>query len=520
MNKRVLWVCLGWIMAIVACGTTSPAGPTIIVVTSLPTIVSPAAPPTRPDTTPPSIVTLPATNTPITLASQTALPPTPPPIALPTYYLTATLDYATHFIQVEEQINLVNNSPDDWQELVLNVSTAYWSGIFNLQQVSVSVDGQQEEINNWLDNTMLHVSLTHPAGTGQSIQLHLAYTLTLPPLDPTGWGPTGNAGWRNDVTQVGDWYPALVPYQTGLGWQTWDFYPVGDPVISPLADFHVAIQTSSNVTLVAPGFTGREENTTHYHLKQARAFAFLASHEYIPFTAPIANVPITVYVLEAHKESGPIVVDTINRAMSLFVEQYGPYPYPEFIMAENGFLTAIEYSAIVSLSGYAFDTDTGTPDSLLVALTTHELAHQWWYGAVGNDQVNEPWLDESLAMFSELGFYEHYYPDLTNWWWQFRVDRWAPAGYVDISIFDYPDSPTYVHNMYGQAAHFLADLRDLMGQEQFYAFLRDYYQQNQFDFATGDIFFALALNYSDPAGLKSLVNNYFAKIPPALSHIP
>jgi aminopeptidase N len=31
----------------------------------------------------------------------------------------------------------------------------------------------------------------------------------------------------------------------------------------------------------------------------------------------------------------------------------------------------------------------------------HELAHQWWYGIVGDDQYREPWLDEAFATFSE-----------------------------------------------------------------------------------------------------------------------
>jgi aminopeptidase N len=30
----------------------------------------------------------------------------------------------------------------------------------------------------------------------------------------------------------------------------------------------------------------------------------------------------------------------------------------------------------------------------------HEIAHQWWYGLVGDDQYHEPWLDESFATYS------------------------------------------------------------------------------------------------------------------------
>ena len=36
----------------------------------------------------------------------------------------------------------------------------------------------------------------------------------------------------------------------------------------------------------------------------------------------------------------------------------------------------------------------------------HEIAHQWWYGIVGNDQYNYGWLDEGLAEFSTALFYD------------------------------------------------------------------------------------------------------------------
>jgi Peptidase family M1 domain len=32
---------------------------------------------------------------------------------------------------------------------------------------------------------------------------------------------------------------------------------------------------------------------------------------------------------------------------------------------------------------------------------SHEIAHQWWYGLVGNNQFREPWLDESFAQYSQ-----------------------------------------------------------------------------------------------------------------------
>ena len=39
-------------------------------------------------------------------------------------------------------------------------------------------------------------------------------------------------------------------------------------------------------------------------------------------------------------------------------------------------------------------------------VVSHEIAHQWFYGIVGNDEVNEPWLDESYANFSEKLYFK------------------------------------------------------------------------------------------------------------------
>lgn len=357
---------------------------------------------------------------------------------------------------------------------------------------------------------MLTLPLDPPLAPGAPLTVTFAFSLALPPLDPVGWGPRGNVGWGASLTQVGDWYPALVPYRPGIGWDTWVYNAVGDPVRSGLADYEVTLTTAPTLTIAAPG---QQEAAGRYRLRRARAFSFLASPGYVRFSDPDGEPPLTVYVLSPHRESGPVVQTTARRALTLFSELYGPYPYPELVIAENGFLTAMEYSALISLSGYGFDSYEGTPDSLLVSITAHEVAHQWWYGAVGNDQVNEPWLDEAMAMISELLFYEHYYPELVEWWWWYRVERWDPAGHVDVSVLEYEDSATFVHDMYGMAAYFMRDLRALMGDAAFRDFLQAYYRRYRFGWVTGADFFEVALEYADAGELVALVRQYFRQMP-------
>jgi hypothetical protein len=80
-----------------------------------------------------------------------------------------------------------------------------------------------------------------------------------------------------------------------------------------------------------------------------------------------------------------------RRAVRLFGRRYGPYGSPELdvVLVRGGFQGGIgmEYPELVF--------------SIPVAeVITHEVAHQWWYALVGNNQFREPWLDESFAQYS------------------------------------------------------------------------------------------------------------------------
>jgi aminopeptidase N len=284
---------------------------------------------------------------------------------------------------------------------------------------------------------------------------------------------------------------------------------VGDPTINELGTYDVRISTSEGVVIAGPGLSSREGGVWHFHLDQARSFAFLASPEYRVLEGNAGGVPVRSYYLPGYEMAGQAALDTATEAIHLFAGLFGPYPYPELVIAQNGYYGAMEYSAFMTMSTYAYETYDGGSASLLVALTAHEVSHQWWYGAVGNDQVYEPWLDESLAMYSELLFYERLHPELVDWWWQFRVDQWKPGGPVDVTIYDYGDTRTYVHRMYGRAAHFMADLRLTMGDPAFFSFLRDYYASGRGHIVTAYDFFHTVRTHTD-ADLEPLLDRYFA----------
>ena len=122
-------------------------------------------------------------------------------------------------------------------------------------------------------------------------------------------------------------------------------------------------------------------------------------------------------------------------------------------------------------------------------IAVHETAHQWWYGAVANNQATEPWLDEAMATYSEHVFYEDNYPGLIDWWWSFRIYSHGAAGWVDSRLYDTSTFRGYVNAVYFNGARFLQSLRDRIGDEAFFAFVRDYYARSNGRIVSANDFF-------------------------------
>jgi aminopeptidase N len=124
-------------------------------------------------------------------------------------------------------------------------------------------------------------------------------------------------------------------------------------------------------------------------------------------------------------------------------------------------------------------------------ITVHEIAHQWWYGLVGSDQAVNPWLDEALATYSEYAFIEEQFPALKDWWWQFRVNSLSPQGFVDSTVYEFESRRAYINAVYLRGVRMLHELRDQLGTEGFYAWLRRYAEAGAGRIMTPEAFWSL-----------------------------
>lgn len=174
----------------------------------------------------------------------------------------------------------------------------------------------------------------------------------------------------------------------------------------------------------------------------------------------------------------------------------------------------MEFDGLVFLSPELSPAYSGDGMDYLTAITAHETAHQWWYGRVANDQAMNPWLDEAFATYSELLFYEKYYPSLTDWWWWIRVNRYPSEACVDQSIFDFTGFRPYVNTVYLRGVTMLQALRLRMGYPSFLASLRDIQTSGLGGFTTPDDVFRIFKSHSSQP-LSAVWNQYLCHPPSA-----
>jgi hypothetical protein len=79
-------------------------------------------------------------------------------------------------------------------------------------------------------------------------------------------------------------------------------------------------------------------------------------------------------------------------SMERYAAWYGPYARPEVDLVDG--------PREVARGGVAMEYPELVLTPAQPTAIAHELAHQWFYSIVGDDQWNEPWLDESFAEFS------------------------------------------------------------------------------------------------------------------------
>ena len=446
------------------------------------------------------------TSTPAPEIPTPALPDTSVPVALltrPSYTLYATIDYDQHTVSVDEAIAYPNLTGVALNELVLAVEPMLYSNSFTL--ASLSVDGAPSA-NYTLDGQRLTVPLTPALQPNGQVSLVIEYDLLIPIKQRTN-----TYGWLSYQTNLTDWYPFVVPYDAAQGWLLHDFMPYGENLVYDSSDFEVNLRfanPSSAPIVAAPALPEANGEWTRYRLNGARTFALSMSRDFLINQSAVGTTVIRTYYFAGHEDAASKMTYVATQELGLFNAKFAPYPYPVLNVVELSYNDGQEYDGLDFLSSDFFDQFNGGVKNNMVVLGVHEIAHNWWFGLVGNDQALEPWLDEAMAVYSEHIFFEFTNPSLVDWWWQFRVNYFGPNGWVDSTIYNSESFRHYTNAVYLNGANFIDDLRIRMGDEAFFKFIKDYAAQMSYRRATADDFFRIVREHTN-ADISDIIAKYF-----------
>ena len=341
-----------------------------------------------------------------------------------------------------------------------------------------------------LDKDILKVNLNSPLYPNDFVNIKMTYKIVIPNV-------LHRFGYSDNSINLGNFYPVACVFEND-GWDKNPYNSNGDPFYSAIANYNVSITYSSNLLIASTGTKKAEtkaETTikTTYCATAVRDFAMVLSDKFQTLTEQVDGTQINYYFY-GDKQSVKSF-ETAKKSLLTFNKKFGKYPYETLAVVETGFLYGgMEYPTLVMISDglEKYDDYTNT--------IIHEIAHQWWYGVVGNNQFDYGWLDESLAEYSVVVFYENN-PEyeilrdvciknaITSY--TLFVDVYKDVfNQVDTSmnrkISEYATEPEYVYAAYVKGLIMFDDIRTLIGDKKFFDSLKNYYKQYAGKIATPD----------------------------------
>ncbi len=361
------------------------------------------------------------------------------------YRIWANLDEQKGIITGHETLTYWNNSPDTLNVVFFHLyQNAFQPGSYydQLQKANkrdvrygsyesaglgtevevISVDGKDLETEP--DNTILKAILPHALLPGDSMVFDIRFR--------TYFDNGGNVrrrmktfdSWGYRHYDGVHWYPRMAVYDRKFGWTTdqhldKEFY--GD-----FGTYDVWLTTANNYIVGATGYLlNRDEvlpdtlrtlldlrnfahkpweeppseiipynpdpstrKTWRYHAENVHDFAFTADPTYRIGEVVWNNIHVYAFCREPHAAGWQNAARFAAAIIKTYSEKIGPYAYHKMIVADAQ--DGMEYPMLTLDGGF---------DPLYRDLLAHEIAHNWFFGMVGNNETYRAALDEGFTEF-------------------------------------------------------------------------------------------------------------------------
>lgn len=416
------------------------------------------------------------------------------------YHIDLHIDDVLTQLHGQEELLYTNQEEEALSEIYLRLFPNILDGSATI--ANLTLNNQPVEPIFELRNSAARLPLPTPLLPGQQAALKLDFTITVP---NKGGGNYGIYAFLEEILALAHFYPMVAVYDD-QGWNVEIPPRIGDVLYADTSFYLVRVTAPVSQTLVASGLEIERQTidglqVVTFAAGPVRDFYLAASDRYAVVSQATGQTTVKSYAPAEFIEGAKAALDQAIKAIESFNARFGPYPFTEFdIVATTNFALGIEYPGIIALLVDLYkpggQVRSQSAAALMEGVVAHEVGHQWFYSLIGNDQVNEPWLDEALAQYATLIYYNDIYGQGSADGFRSSLQRrWARINQADIPIGrpvrDY-SVEEYSAIVYGRGPLFIEALAETMGQATFAEFLRDYVQSYRWGIATGADFKRLA----------------------------
>ena len=373
--------------------------------------------------------------------------------------------------------------------------------------------------------TTLRLNLRDAVAPGAAVAIEIKFKGMVPEIDPEETGLLAHvvqqvsAAIRSTrevrrardtnfrcrgVMMLGAAYPLLAA-RSGDDWFRRIESSIGDALMTDAADYEVTVEAPRNIAVYAPVpvQTVPQKEGAHsssFMAENLRDFAIVAGRNLRSEEKQAGDVIIRSIFRPDHEAAARRVLNIAVDALRVYLARFGPLPMK----------SSAEFAGLsVIASAFYIDFDSATmrnmPEPIreqrasvedsLEWTVAHVVAHQWWGAVVGNDPGREPVLDEALANWSALLYYRELHGEQQA---ASALEEQLRGVYKLYRTFggddmeagraarEYRNSFQYAAIVASKGALMFEALRNLLGDEKFFAALRDYYNTNSLELADLD----------------------------------
>lgn len=364
-----------------------------------------------------------------------------------------------------------------------------WGESYGKTEISeVRIDGEKTEFEvGGKDMNILYVPLKKEVFPNEKAAVEIDFKTDLAKV-------VARTGINADTVNLANFYPVLCGIENGAFYEC-VYYANGDPFFSDPSDYTVNFTRAGNYVVAASGEPVSETSSdgkikTCYKLSAARSFTFVLSEKFTVKTAKTGDTEIKYYYYD--DETPDESLATAVKALEFFSEKWGAYPYKTYSVVQTPFVQGgMEFTALTYISA-------GLEPAAHKEVIVHETAHMWWQTVVGNNEITHPFIDEGLAEYSVVLFYEAH-PDYgytregliksCEQTYKLYCSVYGKiVGNVDTSMTravpEYLSEYEYVNICYVKACIMYDYLRQTVGDDKFFAGLERFYDENAYSTAT------------------------------------